>query len=631
MREDILKTKLEKLENIKNSGMEPYPEKTDRTMENQEAVEKFDELSKNRKKVVLVGRIKSLRLMGNIAFCHLEDGTAKIQIFLNKKILEVENFKLFAENIEIGDFISASGIFFETKSGEKTLEVHDWKMISKNVRPIPTEYFGLKDEESLLRKRYLDLMMNPDTRELFRKKKIFWHTVRQMLVKEGFLEVQTPVLEHIPGGAEAEPFITHYNALNQDFFMRISLELPLKRLLVGGYEKVFEIGRVFRNEGMDRDHLQEFDHMEFYAAYWDFQKGMEFAEKLFREVVREVTGGMETVYEGENIDWNQKFPVVDYFEELKKETGIDLNDEWSATDLKKKADELGIKYEPGYSKARMIDTLYKRTVRQKLINPCFLIGHPLEVSPLAKIDPNNPKKVLRFQVVAGRSELCNAFSELNDPIDQKNRFLEQAKAREAGDVEAMAMDEDFVEALEYGMPPAFGFGFSERFFSFLMDRSIRECVIFPPVKEIIKQEGKSRETKIAVAIINKGVGMERWQEINTVAHLCASFASREGKHLLMQDEIITSDNDRIKLNIQHAIIIKEADSKEDIAKLVAKCKKNKITISEFTREMLDTTDDKKVIKLTSEKKSNEIEYLGVLLFGKKSSIEKLTEEYGLYQ
>jgi len=362
------------------------------------------------------------------------------------------------------------------------LEVSDWKMLSKNIRPIPTEYFGLKDEEMLLRKRYLDLMMNPETRELFRKKNVFWQTTRNFLSENGFLEVQTPVFEHIPGGAEAEPFVTHHNALDQDFYMRISLELPLKKLLIGGYEKVFEIGRVFRNEGIDREHLQEYDSMEFYSAYWDLEKGMEFTEEMYKKIVLAIAGGYKTTYEDNEIDWSKKFAIIDYFTEFKKETGIDLDGEVSAEELKKKADSLGIKYETNYGKGRMVDTIYKKTVRQKLVQPCFLTGHPIEVSPLSKADPKNPKKVLRFQIIAGKSELCNAFSELNDPIDQKNRFTEQVKAREAGDTEAMMYDEDFVEALEYAMPPAFGFGFSERFFAFIMNKSVRECVIFPAMK-----------------------------------------------------------------------------------------------------------------------------------------------------
>ncbi len=481
MKESIRRIKLQKLENIKDFKMEPYPEKTGRTITNGEAMEQFDKLAK--KNITLVGRVKSFRPMGGSTFAHIEDETGKIQLFLNKKNISEDKYKLFIKNVEIGDFVEASGKLFKTKQDEKTLEVFDWKILSKNIRPIPTEYYGLKNTEKLLRKRYLDLMMNAETREIFRKKNIFWQSVRSFLSKEGFLEIQNPVLELTPGGAEAEPFTTHHNALDQDYFMRISLELPLKRLLVGGYEKVFEIGRVFRNEGVDREHLQEYDSLEFYWAYADLQKGMEISEELFKEVVKNVAGKMTTEYEGQKIDWNKKFAVVDYFTEFKKETGLDLETDLSVEVLRAKADELKIKYDKSFGKGKMIDTLYKKTIRKKIIQPSFLVGHPLDVSPLAKIDPENSKKVLRFQIVAGGSELCNAFSELNDPIDQKNRFEEQMKAREAGDKEAQMLDEDFVEALEYGMPPAFGMGFSERFFAFLMNKPVRETTTFPAIKE----------------------------------------------------------------------------------------------------------------------------------------------------
>jgi len=482
MSENILKVKLEKLENLKKAGMDAYPEKTDRNMTAAEALKKFSVLRLLKKQVVLAGRVKSFRLMGGAAFCHIEDGSGKIQIFLRKGNLADGKYQLFTDNVEMGDFVEVKGPLFLTKKKEKSLEVRDWKILSKNIRPVPTEHFGIKDEELVLRKRYLDLMVNADTRELFEKKNVFWQTVRKHLESAGFLEVQTPALEHIPGGAEAEPFITHYNALDQDFYLRISLELALKRLLVGGYEKVFEIGRVFRNEGMDRDHLQEFDEMEFYWAYSDMKKGMEFVEKLFKEITLKVAEKEQTEFEGNKINWGGKFAVVDYFTEFKKETGLDLNDDLSADVLRKKLDELKVKWEKGWGKGKLIDAVYKRTVRQKLVQPCFLTGHPIEVSPLAKADPENPKKVLRFQVIAGKSELGNGFAELNDPIEQKNRFLEQMKARKAGDKEAQMMDEDFVEALEYGMPPALGFGMSERFFAFLMDKSVRETVIFPPMR-----------------------------------------------------------------------------------------------------------------------------------------------------
>ena len=610
--------------------MDPFPEKTDWQMKVATALEDFDNLKD--KEVVLVGRVRSTRPMGGSTFSHIEDESGKIQLFLNKKNISEELYKLFVKNTEIGDFVEARGKLFLTKAGEKSLEVSDWKMLSKSVRPIPTEHFGMKDEEELLRKRYLDLMLNPETREIFRKKNIFWQTIRNFLTEKGFLEVQTPVLEHIPGGAEAEPFITHHNALDQDFYLRISLELPLKRLLVGGYEKVFEIGRCFRNEGMDRSHLQEFDNVEFYEAYSDLEKGIAMVEKLYQEIVLKVTGGMETEYEGQKINWGGKWERVDYFEAFKKETGIDLGEDLSLEALRAKADELGIKYEKSYGLGRMIDTIYKKTVRAKIVQPCFLVGHPLLVSPLAKIDPKNPKKVLRMQPMAAGAELGNGFAELNDPVEQKRRFDEQAKLREAGDKEAQMIDEDFVEALEYGMPPAFGFGMGERFFAFIMNKSVRETVIFPAVRG--KEEnssGKSKETKIAVVVLNNEAKMKNWEELNTVAHLNASFASRAGEKLLMQDEISTKDGEKLKLNIQHAIMIKEASSSEGVKKLIREAKEKELEVVEFTREMITTTDDKKVIEETKQKDFKDVEYLGVLVFGKKSSVEKLTDKFELHR
>lgn len=482
MREDILKAKLEKLENLRNSNVNPYPEKSRRTHTNKETMDSFDDI---KEEIFLVGRIKSLRPMGGSAFVHIEDETGKIQLFFNKNNIGDESYKLFSKNVEMGDFIEVRGTLFKTKTEEKTISVTGWNMLSKNIRPIPAEYYGLRDIEKVLRKRYLDLMMNPETREIFRKKSIFWQTVRSFLSKEGFLEVQTPVLESIPGGADAEPFTTHYNALDRDFYLRISLELALKRLLVGGYEKVFEIGRVFRNEGISREHLQEFDHIEFYWAYCDMEKGMRTVERMYKEIANAVLGDeMISEWEGEQIKWGEKWPIVDYFTEFKKETGIDLNEDVTVENLKKKADEIGIKYDKSCGKGRMIDLIYKKTIRQKLIQPCFLVGHPIEVSPLAKRDEKFPNKVLRLQPIACKSELGNAFAELNDPIDQRQRFEEQMKLREAGDGEAQMLDEDFIEALEYGMPPAFGFGMSERLFAVLMGRSIRETVIFPPVRTI---------------------------------------------------------------------------------------------------------------------------------------------------
>jgi lysyl-tRNA synthetase, class II len=481
MLDEIKEIKLKKLENLRKAGFDPYPEKSERSLKNVEALSGFETLQG--KVISLVGRIRSLRPMGGSAFSHIEDESGKIQLFLNKNNLSEDSFKLFIGSAEIGDFIEAKGKLFKTKTEEITLEVSDWKILAKSLAPVPTEYFGLKDTEELLRRRYLDLMMNRETREIFRKKNIFWQTARKFLTRHGFLEVQTPVFENIPGGAEAEPFITHHNALNRDYFMRISLELGLKRLLVGGYEKVFEMGRVFRNEGVDREHLQEYDMLETYEAYQDLRGGMKFVEKFFKDLIKSIAGSLETEYEGQKIDWSKKWPRKDYFKLFKDGTGINLAKEINIDELQKKADELMIKYDPNFGKGRMIDLLFKKIIRPKLIEPCFLVGHPLEVSPLAKKDPKDPQKVLRLQVIACGSELGNGFSELNDPLDQRARFEEQMKLRAGGDKEAQMLDEDYVEAMEYGMPPAFGFGFSERLLAFILNKSVRETVIFPPMRD----------------------------------------------------------------------------------------------------------------------------------------------------
>lgn len=489
MREDILATKQEKLARLTEAFGTAYPEKTGRTIDHATLLSRFEELAASKETVVVAGRVRSLRMMGKIGFAHIEDGSGKFQIFLSEQTTGTEALRLFADTIEIGDFVEASGTVFLTKKDEKTLDVASWRVLSKSMRPIPTEHFGLQDEEERLRRRYLDLLSNPETRDIFVKKNIFWQTVRNFLAARGYLEVQTPVLEHIPGGAEAEPFVTHHHALDQDFFLRISLELALKRLLVGGYERVFEIGRVFRNEGIDREHLQEFDHMEWYAAFMDMEGGMALTEELYRDIVRAVAGeALTTEYEGVTLDWSKPFIRVDYFEEFKKETGIDLSGDVSVEMLRAKADELGIKYDSAAGEGRLIDTLYKKTVRKRLIEPCFLVGHPLLVSPLSKIDPSDPKRALRFQPIAAASELGNGFAELNDPADQRRRFEEQMKLRAAGDTEGMMLDEDFLEALEYGMPPACGFGMSERLFAILLDRSVRETVIFPPTRLASKEE-----------------------------------------------------------------------------------------------------------------------------------------------
>ncbi len=486
--EELRKVRLEKLEQLKKAGIDPYPVETSRTHSLGEATSQFEKLSESKKQITLVGRVRSIRTHGKLTFGNLEDGTGHIQFLLREDSLG-EKFKQFAEFLDIGDFLEITGSLSLSKTGEKTLEVGEYRILTKSIRPIPQSFYGLKDVETRLRKRYLDLIVNEETRELFRKKAIFWNSIRQFLLRKGFLEVETPILENVPGGAEAEPFVTHHKALDRDFYLRISLELPLKRLLVGGYDKVFEIGRIFRNEGISSTHLQDYTQMEFYWAYADFDKLMDFVREMYQYTIKETFGTLKLTYRGIECDWSGEWEKKDYLAVFLDWTGIDL-DTAIDHDLKKYADKKHIKYDSSIQRGRLIDLIFKkeRSVRSKDLKkqkPFFLINQPIELEPLAKKVPGNPKLVQRMQIIAYYMELGKGFGELNDPIDQRVRFEEQMKLREAGDKEAQMIDEDYLEAMEYGMPPAVGFGVSERLFSVLVppgDKSIRETVIFPPMK-----------------------------------------------------------------------------------------------------------------------------------------------------
>jgi lysyl-tRNA synthetase class 2 len=480
--EDIIKARKQKLDRIKKSGIDPYPSTTERSHTNQQAIEQFDQLTDQ--SLTLLGRIRSFRDMGKLIFAHIEDGSGRIQILFKADEVGKKDFQFLLENFDIGDFIQVTGKLFKTKTGEKTLQASGFKMLAKSLLPLPGEHYGLTDEATRLRKRYLDVLMDPKTKELFVKKNRFWATMREFLVQKGFLELEMPVLETTVGGAEAEPFITHHKALGRDFYLRISLELPLKKMLVAGYEKVFEIGRIFRNEGISTEHLQDYTQMEFYWAYADFENLMNFVREMYQYVIGKTFGSLKLPFQGVMIDWGGQWPKKDYFELFKKHTEIDLNKADGET-LKKYADQHRIFYEPFAGKGRVIDLIFKKLIRilpEVSQQPCFLINQPMELEPLAKRDPKNPKAVQRMQILACGSELGKGFGELNDPTDQRARFEEQMKLREAGDSEAQMLDEDYLEAMEYGMPPCAGFGISERLFAVLYDKSVRETVIFPPMK-----------------------------------------------------------------------------------------------------------------------------------------------------
>jgi len=455
--------------------MKAYPVESARDTSVADFLDSFDD--RGDEKATLGGRLMSRRGQGGIMFADLFDGTGKVQLVFQEDESEVELFKLFGEAVDIGDFVEATGVAYTTKRGERSLKATRWKMLAKSLQAIPDQWFGLKDEEKILRERYLDILLNPNIRAMFERRAKFWQSTREFLLDRGFYEAETPVLETSPGGADARPFITHHNALDIDVFLRISLELWLKRLLVAGFPKVFEIGRIFRNEGQSREHLQDYTQLETYEAFSDMHKGMQFVQDLYRHNVKEVYGKYTFEIGEHSVDFAEEWPLVNFCDEIEKEFGINpalCSDDEAIQAARDAQIDLG----ENPNKARAVDILWK-SIRKKISGPAFLIGVPVYLEPLAKRSPDDERIVERFQVLLAGSEMGKGFSELNDPLDQRARFEEQQELRDAGDDEAQRLDEEYVRAMEYGMPPAFGFGVSERLFSFLENRPAHETQLFP--------------------------------------------------------------------------------------------------------------------------------------------------------
>ncbi len=445
--EEIKENRIKKLENIRQAGINPYPAETERDFTCAQALAGFNQLSQQEQELSLLGRIRAIRGHGGSTFVQIEDGSGQIQVYFKKDQVGEKDYKFFQENIDLGDFIEVKGSLFLTKKEEKTLLVNSFKILTKSLAPLPEKWHGLRDVEERFRKRYLDLLMNKDVQDKFIKRSRMYKLIREFLESNGFMEVETPILQDIPGGALARPFKTHHNALDLDLYLRIAPELYLKRLLVGGFEKVYEIGRCFRNEGLDASHNPDFTMLEFYWAYADYKDMMNLVEEMFVFLIKEINGSQELEYQGEKIKFKRPFNKVE-FSELGK-----------------------------------TDAEMKEKVKQ-IQEPTFVIHHPVEISPLAKPKPDDPKKAERFQLVVGGLEIVNAFSELNDPIKQKQIFKEQEKMREKGDKEAQRYDKDFIEALEHGMPPAAGFGMGlDRLAALLTDsKTLREIILFPLMK-----------------------------------------------------------------------------------------------------------------------------------------------------
>ena len=471
--------RLKKLNLLREAGINPYPAKVFRDFLISDVLKNFDSLENSQKLFKIVGRLRSIRSHGNLSFANLEDGSGQIQLAFSKKELGDEMYKNFIKLIDTGDFVEAGGLCFKTHKGESSLMVKEWRILTKALLPIPDSWYGLKDQEDLLRKRYLDILLNAETRDMVLKRAKFWQATRNFLLARDFIEVETPVLETMAGGADAKPFQTHHNALDIDVYLRISMgELWQKKLMVAGLDKTFEIGRQFRNEGMDSEHLQDYTQMEFYWGYANYEMGMALTEEMYKYIAQETFSTLKFKIKGFDIDLGKKWEIYDYRDTVKKITGVDVLTA-SEKEIVSKLEELKVEYDKkGFNITRAIDNLWKYC-RKQIAGPGFLVGTPISVSPLAKRDDENKSIAQRFQIIIAGSEVGNGYSELNDPLDQEERFKEQQKLKEEGDEEAQAHDHDFVEALEYGMPPTCGFGFSERLFSFLMYKPARVCQIFP--------------------------------------------------------------------------------------------------------------------------------------------------------
>jgi lysyl-tRNA synthetase, class II len=475
--DEVKAERIKKLEILKSRGMDAYPARTKRTHSIARALSSFQALEREGSTIVIAGRVMIVRGQGAIMFADLHDGTEKLQAVFKEDTLNAESFTLFKDVIDGGDFIEVTGTLFVTQRGERSVLVEGWRMLTKSLLPLPDKFHGLQDEEERFRKRYLDLLTKEDLRAMFKRKEKFWDVTRAFMKAKGFTEVETPTLELTTGGAEARPFLTKHNDYDIDVFLRISVgELWQKRLLAAGFDKIFEIGRVYRNEGTSPNHLQEFTNMEFYEAYANYEDGMKHVEELYRTIAKDVYGKTEFTRGEYTFDLAKEWTRIDYSEEIERQTGINLSDA-SVDAIKAKLTELKVTYE-GDNKERLTDTLWKYC-RKNIAGPAFVINHPKLVSPLAKEVEGRPDVTQRFQPLIAGTEVGNGYSELNDPLEQRARFDLQQTLLDRGDKEAMMPDHEFVEMLEHGMPPACGFGFGERLFAILEDKPIRETQLFP--------------------------------------------------------------------------------------------------------------------------------------------------------
>jgi lysyl-tRNA synthetase class 2 len=479
--EDQREARRGKIEKLEAAGFLSRPDRFHRTHGAAGALE----LPEGTGGVAVAGRLMLVRHMGKLSFGHLQDGTGRIQIMVRKNVVGEEPFKAFKNLVDLGDFLGVRGKMIVTRTGETTVEVEEIVFLGKSLRPLPEKWHGVSDTELCYRQRYLDLIMNRETRERFDLRTSVVRELRRILDDEGFTEVETPILMTKPSGALARPFVTHHNALDLSLYLRIAPETYLKRLIVGGYDRVYEFARCFRNEGVDPSHLQDFTMLEYYVAYWSYEENMDFTERLLKELLLRVYGSMETAKERTGIDWSGEWPRVALSDLIERQTGIVLSDHPDAPSVRAAMEERGIELEVegigNLGRGSLIDQLYKKVCRPALAEPVFLVRHPIDLSPLARRSDDDPEVADRFQLVVRGWEIVNAYSELVDPEEQARRLEEQARLKAGGDAEAMEMDEDYLLAMEHGMPPVSGWGMGiDRLVALLSGRAnLRDVIFFP--------------------------------------------------------------------------------------------------------------------------------------------------------
>jgi lysyl-tRNA synthetase class 2 len=480
--DQIIAGRIQKLARLREKGINPYPYRFEPSHKTVQAIEQYDTLAESETTVKMAGRIMAVRKMGKALFFHFQDELGRLQGYIKKDTVGEGSWELF-NLFDIGDIVGITGTLFTTRTGEKTVAVAEFEMLSKSLHPLPEKYHGLTDKEARYRQRYVDLFANPEVRETFHLRSQIIAAIREFLTRQGFIEVETPILQPLYGGGMAEPFVTHHNKLDMDLYLRIADELYLKRLIIGGFEKVWEFCKDFRNEGMDRLHNPEFSMIELYQAYADYNDIMKMFEELLRFTVKTVFGTTVIEYEGQKIDFGPPFKRITMLDAIREKGGPDLSD-FDFGKALHLAKDAGIPEEGLINHGKVVEAFFEKLVEPVLISPTFITDFPRDISPLAKVHRDNEKLVERFEVFIAGMECGNAFSELNDPIDQRQRFLDQRKSAEAGDAEAHQIDEDFLNALMYGMPPTGGLGFGiDRLIMLLTDsHSIRDVIFFPQMK-----------------------------------------------------------------------------------------------------------------------------------------------------